>query len=118
MSLITMPYLSCFIFTYSMGTQQFCLRWNNHQGNLVSVFDNLLASESFVDVTLACEGNSIKAHKVVLSACSPYFEELFKNNPCQHPIVILQDVSHHDLKAVVEFMYKGEVNISQVSCKF
>lgn len=58
----------------AMSPQQFCLRWNNHQSNIVSVFEQLLQSESFVDVTLAVEGMMLKAHKVVLSACSPYFQ--------------------------------------------
>lgn len=93
--------------------QQFCLRWNNYQSNLTNVFDQLLQSESFVDVTLACDGNSIKAHKMVLSACSPYFQSLFFENPCQHPIVIMRDVKWEELKACVEFMYKGEINVSQ-----
>lgn len=93
--------------------QQFCLRWNNYQTNLTNVFDELLQSESFVDVTLACEGQSIKAHKMVLSACSPYFQSLFYENPCQHPIVIMRDVGWNELKAIMEFMYKGEINVSQ-----
>lgn len=93
--------------------QQFCLRWNNYQTNLTSVFDKLLQSESFVDVTLTCDGQSIKAHKIVLSACSPYFQGLFLDNPCQHPIIIMSDIKWPLLKAVVEFMYKGEINISQ-----
>lgn len=93
--------------------QQFCLRWNNYQSNLTNVFDQLLQSESFVDVTLACDGHSVKAHKMVLSACSPYFQALFFDNPCQHPIVILKDIKWPELKAVVEFMYKGEINVSQ-----
>ncbi|KAK9499872.1 hypothetical protein O3M35_002825 [Rhynocoris fuscipes] len=93
--------------------QQFCLRWNNYQTNLTNVFDQLLQSESFVDVTLACEGHSVKAHKMVLSACSPYFQSIFFENPCQHPIVILKDIKWPELKAVVEFMYKGEINVSQ-----
>jgi hypothetical protein len=38
--------------------------------------------EDFVDVTLACDGKSFTAHKMVLSACSPYFRHLLKvNNP-------------------------------------
>lgn len=53
--------------------QQFCLRWNNHQSTLISVFDTLLENETLVDCTLAAEGKFLKAHKVVLSACSPYF---------------------------------------------
>lgn len=97
----------------SQSPQQFCLRWNNYQTNLTNVFDQLLQSESFVDVTLACEGHSVKAHKMVLSACSPYFQSLFFDNPCQHPIVILKDIKWTELKAAVEFMYKGEINVSQ-----
>ncbi|XP_030766261.1 protein bric-a-brac 1-like isoform X2 [Sitophilus oryzae] len=93
--------------------QQFCLRWNNYQNNLTNVFDQLFQSESFVDVTLACDGHSVKAHKMVLSACSPYFQALFFDNPCQHPIVIMRDIKWPELKAAVEFMYKGEINVSQ-----
>lgn len=92
--------------------QQYCLRWNNYTSNLTNVFDQLLHNESFVDVTLACDGKSIKAHKMVLSACSPYFQSLFFENPCQHPIVILRDVKWSELKSVVEFMYKGEINLA------
>lgn len=95
------------------NSQQFCLRWNNYQTNLTSVFDQLLQNESFVDVTLACEGHSIKAHKIVLSACSPYFQSLFFDNPCQHPTIIMRDVKWTELKSAVEFMYKGEINVSQ-----
>ncbi|XP_072931333.1 protein bric-a-brac 1-like isoform X2 [Epargyreus clarus] len=93
--------------------QQFCLRWNNYQSNLANCFDQLLQTESFVDVTLACEGQSLKAHKVVLSACSPYFQMLFMENPCRHPIIIMRDIKYCDLKAVVDFMYRGEINVSQ-----
>ncbi|XP_026742083.1 protein bric-a-brac 1-like isoform X4 [Trichoplusia ni] len=93
--------------------QQFCLRWNNYQSNLTSSFDQLLQTQSFVDVTLSCDGQSLKAHKVVLSACSPYFQSLFMDNPCQHPIIIMRDTKYCDLKAAVDFMYRGEINVSQ-----
>ncbi|MPC20244.1 Protein tramtrack, alpha isoform [Portunus trituberculatus] len=50
----------------AMANQQYCLKWNNHQSNLLRAFDRLLQSESFTDVTLACEGKSLRAHKVYL----------------------------------------------------
>uniref|UniRef100_A0A1B6LKP4 BTB domain-containing protein n=1 Tax=Graphocephala atropunctata TaxID=36148 RepID=A0A1B6LKP4_9HEMI len=95
------------------SNQQFCLRWNNHQSTLISVFDHLLESGTLVDCTLAAEGQFLKAHKVVLSACSPYLEALLSQHYEKHPILILKDVSFHELKAMLDYMYRGEVNISQ-----
>ncbi|XP_072940257.1 uncharacterized protein [Epargyreus clarus] len=92
---------------------QFCLRWNNFQTNIVSALDSLKCSEDLVDVTLTCEGRNIKAHKVILSACSPYFRNVFKENPCQHPVIILKDVSADDIVSLLSYMYQGEVFIEE-----
>ncbi|XP_046668465.1 protein tramtrack, beta isoform-like isoform X2 [Homalodisca vitripennis] len=94
-------------------SQRFCLRWNNHQSNLLSVFDQLLHDEAFVDVTLAVEGQFLRAHKMVLSACSPYFQSLFVGHPDRHPIVILKDVPYADMRSLLDFMYRGEVSVDQ-----
>ncbi|XP_031778836.1 protein abrupt isoform X4 [Nasonia vitripennis] len=99
--------------TDSSQQQQFCLRWNNFQANITSQFEALRDDEDFVDVTFACDGRRLQAHKVVLSACSPYFKELFKTNPCKHPIIFMRDVEFEHLQSLLEFMYAGEVNISQ-----
>ncbi|XP_053662976.1 longitudinals lacking protein-like [Anopheles marshallii] len=93
--------------------QQFCLRWNNHQSTLISVFDTLLENGTLVDCTLAAEGKFLKAHKVVLSACSPYFATLLSQQYDKHPIFILKDVKFQELRAMMDYMYRGEVNISQ-----
>ncbi|XP_065092205.1 zinc finger and BTB domain-containing protein 9-like [Ochlerotatus camptorhynchus] len=93
--------------------QQFCLRWNNYHSNLSTVFDQLLQAESFVDVTLIGEGRPIKAHKMVLAASSPYFQTIFQETPCKHPVVIINDVKWEELKALVDFMYRGEINVAQ-----
>ncbi|XP_072767119.1 uncharacterized protein [Anoplolepis gracilipes] len=93
--------------------QQFCLRWNNHQSTLIQNFDTLLENGTLVDCTLAAEGKTLKAHKVVLSACSPYFECLLSEHYDKHPVFILKDVKFKELKAMMDYMYRGEVNISQ-----
>lgn len=61
--------------------QQFFLKWNDFQSNMVSSFRHLRDEKSFTDVTLACEGQTCKAHKMVLSACSPYFKSLLEVSP-------------------------------------
>lgn len=93
--------------------QQFCVRWNSYQSNLQNAFPKLLTSEHFVDVTLACENEMLKCHKVVLSACSTYFEKLLLDNPCQHPIIFMKDMKFQEMQSLVDFMYKGEVNVTQ-----
>ncbi|GLG92910.1 Protein jim lovell [Gryllus bimaculatus] len=90
-----------------------CLRWNSYHSNMQATFPSLLNNEQFVDVTLACEGRSIKCHKMMLSACSAYFEELLSQNPCQHPIVLMKDLKYWEVQALVDFMYRGEVNVAQ-----
>lgn len=57
--------ISLDIFFLGMANEQeFFLRWNNHQSNLITAFHDLRIGEDFVDVTLACEGQSLQAHKV------------------------------------------------------
>ncbi|XP_030751878.1 protein tramtrack, beta isoform-like isoform X9 [Sitophilus oryzae] len=96
-----------------MASEQFSLCWDNFHKNMSSGMNSLLENEDLVDVTLAVEGKYLKAHKMVLSVCSPYFKELFKVNPCQHPIVFLKDVSYVAISDLLQFMYQGEVQVSQ-----
>lgn len=82
------------------------------------MFSQLLEREAFCDVTLACEGRTIKAHKIVLSACSTYFETILSQYEEKDPILIMKDVKFVDIKCLVEFMYKGEINVDHVSLYF
>ena len=63
--------------------QEFCLKWNNHTTTILSVMDTLLEEESLVDVTLSADGQFVRAHRVILSACSPYFRvSVSLTTPC------------------------------------
>lgn len=95
------------------STQQFSLKWTNYTNHITNAFDSLRSKEDFCDVTLCVEGRKIRAHKVLLSACSTYFKEIFKENPCQHPVIIFKNVKYDDLLSIVVYMYQGEVNIEQ-----
>ncbi|XP_011630708.1 broad-complex core protein isoforms 1/2/3/4/5 isoform X2 [Pogonomyrmex barbatus] len=95
------------------GEQQYSLRWNDFQSSILSSVRQLRDVEDFVDVTLACDSCSFTAHKIVLSACSPYLRNLLKANPCPHPIVILKDVASSDMESLLRFMYHGEVHVGQ-----
>jgi hypothetical protein len=92
---------------------QFSLRWNNYVTHVTEAFNVLRFENDLVDVTLCCDGGKIKAHKMLLSACSNYFKQIFKENPCQHPVIIFRNFKYEDLNAIINFMYHGEVNIFQ-----
>lgn len=62
-----------------MDSEELCLKWNNHYSILVSVLDTLLEQELMVDVTLAAEGRLLRVHRLVLCACSQYFQVIVLN---------------------------------------
>lgn len=91
----------------------YSLRWNNHQNHLMRAFDALLQSKTLVDVTLVCAESSIRAHKMVLSACSPFFQRVFADTPCKHPVIVLKDFKGWVVQAIIDFMYRGEISVPQ-----
>ena len=97
----------------NMASEKFCLRWNEFENNISQAFKELRDDKDFFDVTLACEDEQIQAHKVILSACSPFFRNILRRNPHQHPLLYLKGVKYSDLQSVLNFMYHGEVNVAQ-----
>lgn len=53
--------------------QQYNLKWTSHGSEIISGLGAMVNSSAFVDCTLSAEGKFLQAHKVILSACSPYF---------------------------------------------
>jgi len=96
-----------------MGSEKFCLRWNDFESNISGAFRELRDDKDFFDVTLVCDNEQIQAHKVILSACSTFFRNVLRSNPHQHPLLYLKGVRFSDLQAVLNFMYHGEVNVAQ-----
>lgn len=104
---------------------------------MVNVFESLLTAENLVDVTIAVEGKFLKAHKIVLSACSPYFQvsqelviylilgmlilkviqfqTMFVNHSPsdRYPILLFHDIKFAHLKTLLDFMYRGEISIDE-----
>jgi len=95
------------------GSEKFCLRWNDFETNISEGFRELRQDKDFFDVTLACEDDQIQAHRVIISACSPFFRNVLRRNPHQHPLLYLKGVKYRELLAILNFMYVGEVNVAQ-----
>ncbi|EZA51639.1 Sex determination protein fruitless [Ooceraea biroi] len=96
-----------------MGEKTFNLTWNNHLANLSGLFEALYRSGSLTDATLACQGGMLRAHRLVLAACSPYFERVFKEHYTEQPILILKGVAVEEMECLLDFMYKGSIDVAE-----
>ena len=77
-------------------------------------FTSLRKDSDFTNVTLVCqEGHQVEAHKVILAASSPFFQNLLTKNKHQHPLIYMRGMNAEDLLAIVDFLYYGEANIYQ-----
>ena len=95
-------------------SEKLFVRWNEFQENLNNAFHNLRSNKDFTDVTLACEDQtSIKAHKVILSACSPFFKKLLKSQTHPYPLIFMRGTKSNDLAAMMNFIYLGEASVFQ-----
>ncbi|XP_070494787.1 uncharacterized protein DDB_G0283357-like [Chironomus tepperi] len=90
---------------------QYLLSWRGFHGNMCKGFHNLQRDGQMVDVTIAAGGKIFKAHKLVLSVCSPYFQKIFIEHPSSHPILFMTDVNSNHMAGLLDFMYSGQVNV-------
>ncbi|XP_068968284.1 uncharacterized protein [Bombus flavifrons] len=87
------------------------LQWADHARYITEKFSGLLARQALVDVTLVCEEQKLRVHKLVLASNSTYFEEILQRDLGQEPVIFFKDLNFEILKAMVEFMYCGETTI-------
>ena len=95
-------------------SEKFCLKWNDFQSNVSNSF-SLLRNEDYLhDVTIVTDDNDqIAAHKLVLSACSEYFKNIFKRNKHPNLLVCLEGLSSKDVRNMMDYIYNGELQIFQ-----
>ncbi|XP_018011215.1 uncharacterized protein LOC108668496 [Hyalella azteca] len=94
---------------------QYCVLWNNYHNTLVSTLVLLRKEGLLVDCTLACtDGGRVQAHQLVLAACSSVCRDFVRDIDSKHPIILLpSDIGTPELRAMVEFMYTGQVCVEQ-----
>ena len=95
-------------------SEKLCLQWNDFKDNVTSAYGSLRDNNNFADVTLACEdGKQVEAHKVILAASSPLFENILKRNKHAHPLIYMRGMKLDDLWGIMDFLYCGEANVYQ-----
>jgi hypothetical protein len=95
-------------------SEKFALKWNAFKDNITLAFSNLRDDNRFTDVTLITEdGQHLEAHKVVLSASSPFFMNILKINKHPNPLIYLKGFKANDLVSILDFMYHGVADVYQ-----
>ena len=96
-----------------MSSEKFSLKWNDFEKNISGALKELKDEDDLYDVTLACGDEEVSAHKVILSACSPFLKNVLRRHKHQHPLLYIHGFSFSDLQSLLSFMYLGEVSIAQ-----
>ena len=95
-------------------SEKFSLKWNDFQSNVSRTFSQLRSEEEFFNVSLVSDDQKMmSAHKLVLSASSPYFKHILTHNKHSHPLLCLDGVRSGELQSVLDYIYQGEVQIYQ-----
>nr|ACO11667.1 Longitudinals lacking protein-like [Caligus rogercresseyi] len=98
----------------SAPQEEFLLKWNEHHNSFFGMLQELCVSEFMTDVTLACGGQIFETHKLILCVCSPFFKSILsKSVSGKHPIIFLKSVSPKHLSQLLQYMYRGEINVLQ-----
>ena len=92
-----------------MDQDKYTLKWHAFPDHLRAVMKEMMTSEDFANVTLVSDDKkTIKAHKSILSACSPVFKKIIDINHSQHPLIYLRGIQSYELGSILQFMYLGE----------
>merc|ERR1712179_27757 len=100
-------------FKQTMTLEPYVLNWVDHEQVRASSLQSLWKQQDFLDVTIACDDDQIEAHKVVLSAASPFFQNILKRNPHSHPLLYFRGTTKKDMEALLEFIYSGRTKVIQ-----
>ena len=89
----------------------YSLSWPEVESERTKALSSMLTSGEFTDVTIACDDDQIKAHKVVLSAASEVFQNIFRRNQHKHPLLYFFGVTKQQMEAVLDFIYSGDTKV-------
>ena len=93
---------------------KFCLKWNDFDANIKNYFRKLRKERTLFDVTLATDdGQHVEAHKMILSAGSNFFSDIFGKNNHTNMFIYLKGISSIQLEHILDFIYNGETAITQ-----
>jgi len=97
---------------------KFCLNWNGYDTNIRESFRKLREDQRLFDVTLVTDdGQHIQAHKIILSAGSHFFSDIFLKSNQTNMLIYLKGINSVQLKHLLDFIYNAEASVGQEELK-
>ena len=93
-----------------MNPEKYTLTWQSHPDYLTEIMQEMITSENFTDVTIVTDDKkTIKAHRNILSACSPVFKNILQMDITNsHPVIYLRGIQYSEIESILQFVYLGE----------
>ena len=99
---------------YFTMSDKFSLKWNDYSSNWNKSLFKLRENSAFADVTLITDDKiKLSAHRILLSSCSNVFDFILKDSNQANPLLYLSGINSTNLGFILDYIYKGEVNLYQ-----
>ena len=97
-----------------MVGDKFTFSWDHYHSDVPNIIKKLWQDQDFADVTLATKDNfQIRAHKFILSASSPIFQNILMKNPHSNPLIYLNNLKSAEVNLLLKFIYLGQCEVGQ-----
>ena len=97
-----------------MQQEKYSLTWHTYSDHLKNMMKELMMNEDFSDVTLVTDDKKqIKANINILSACSPLFKDILKNEKNSNQIIYLRGIQFFEMESIMQFIYLGEATFNE-----
>ena len=92
---------------------RYSFTWQTYSDHLRETLKEMMTSSDFADVTLVTDDKQqIKAHRNILSACSPVFKNILQlGTGNTHPVIYLRGIQHSELESILHYIYLGETRL-------
>ncbi|XP_049315417.1 kelch-like protein 17 isoform X2 [Bactrocera dorsalis] len=101
------------------SSQTLALQRNSSEQNrfmekLMTKIFNFYDEQSLIDVTFKVSNPTalVPAHRLILAAASPYFENLFNGNQSTNPVIEINDIDSDIFEHLITFCYTGHALIT------
>ena len=92
-----------------MHLEKYTLTWDAYSDHLRDLMKELMMNDDFADLTLVSEDRKyIRAHRNILSSCSPVFKDIVKLEQRSKPLIYLRGINFSQLESIMQFIYCGE----------